>query len=119
VAYRKENGMKTEKERRTQGGWMAGSIHHEEGRKNMNITYRLRDPLGINLAAIYEATYRPTLRVTREMTPRRAALSMMTASPVVAVQPNQRGTVRKLGGRRWCQAMVTTAMVDVCIDRGM
>jgi hypothetical protein len=82
VVYRKEDGMKTETER------MAGSIHHGEDRMNMNITYRLLDPLIIELAALCEVTHGRTLRVTREMTPRRAASSMMRTSPVVVIQPD-------------------------------
>jgi hypothetical protein len=88
VVYRKEDGMKTEMERRTQGGWMAGSIHHGDDRKNMNITYRLRNPLILKLAAICEVTHERTLWETREMTRRRAASSMMRPPPVVVIQPD-------------------------------
>jgi hypothetical protein len=88
VVYRKEDGIKTGTERRTKGGGMAGSIHHGEDKRNMNITYRLRDPLMIELAALCEATHGPTLRVTREMTPRRAASGVMKLSPAVVIQPD-------------------------------
>jgi hypothetical protein len=121
VVYRKENGMKTEKERRTQGCWMAGSIHHGEDRKYTNITYRLRDLLRINLAALCEATHRLTLRATRKTTPRRVTSSMLRPSSVVEVQPDQRGTLRNIGCWRWCRVMAIAGIVDIwrCRDMSM
>jgi hypothetical protein len=67
----------------------------------MHVTYLLHDPNEHEFAAVCEAAHVCTLRVTRGTTLRREALSMMGASPVVTIRPDQGGSVHDVGGSRW------------------
>jgi hypothetical protein len=76
----------------------------ERGEHRMNITYLLHQPIRLELVAIRQAVYGRTLRVTRGMIQRGATLSIMRASPVVAIQPEARSTTSQVNDgarRRW------------------
>jgi hypothetical protein len=67
-----------------------------------SITYLVYEPIKLEHVAVREAAHKRTLRVTRGMTPRRAAANMTRASPVVAIQPDRGGSVHDIGDERWC-----------------
>jgi hypothetical protein len=81
-------------------------IHKETTPRNkehhMSITHLVHEPIKLEHVAVREAAHKRALRVTRGMTPRRAAASMTRASLVVAIQPDREGSSHDVRDERWC-----------------